>query len=116
MHVEDTSAPQPAPQPTGTTDTGVTGERAGRTPDRPDDSPLVGGPGYPEDSHDGVSTLRLHRNIAVMATVLCLFVMAIYIGLATLSMAIIFGVLAIGCAAIAVGASARIRRARAHTH
>jgi hypothetical protein len=100
------------PQPTGTTDTSALDERPGTTPDRSDGAPLVGGPGYPETSPDGVSTLRLHAGIAVMATILSLFVTAIYIGLGTTSMAIIFGVLTLACIAIWFGATARIRRAR----
>lgn len=102
-----------APDPTGTTETAMTGETAGRTPPRSARRPLVGGPGYDEASPDGVSTLRLHAVIAVMATVLCAFVTVIFFGLGSIVPAIVFAVITLACIAIAVGATARIRRARA---
>lgn len=98
------------PRPTGTTESSATGETADATPAPHSRRPLVGGPGYDLASADGLSTLRLHAGIAMIATVLCLFVTGIFVYLGTITPAIIFAVIAVGCVAILVGAKARIRR------
>lgn len=61
------------------------------------------------NTRDGQSALKLHAGIAVIATLLCLFVTGIYVYLDVLILAIIFGVIALGCIAALIWALRRLR-------
>jgi Flp pilus assembly protein TadB len=86
------------------------------TPERGSDDigsrpvPGFGGPRSDERTPDGQSALRLHAGIAVIAAFLCAFVTVIFVGLGTLPLAILFGVLTLACLAALAWALYRKRR------
>lgn len=74
--------------------------------------PGIGGPHSDERSADGQQALRLHTGIAVVATVLCVFVAAVFLWLGSVPLAVVFAVLAVACVGAGVWATARRRRGR----
>jgi hypothetical protein len=59
--------------------------------------PGFGGPTSDERTRDGQAALRLHAGIAVVATVLCAFVTAIFVLFEAVTAAVVFGVLTVAC-------------------
>jgi len=74
--------------------------------------PGIGGAPSDERSADGQQALRLHAGISVVAFVLCAFVCGIFVWLGSVPLAIVFGVLALGCLGALGWATARRNRGR----
>jgi len=72
--------------------------------------PGFGGPTSDERTRDGQSALRLHAGIAVVATVLCAFVTAIFVWLDAIPTAIVFAVITVACVIAFGWATYRKRR------
>lgn len=72
--------------------------------------PGIGGAPSDERSADGQQALRLHAGISVVAFVLCAFVCGVFVWLGSIPLAVIFGVLGLGCLGALGWATARRRR------
>jgi Flp pilus assembly protein TadB len=58
---------------------------------------VPGAPDTTEDTPDGQRALRLHAGIATIATVLCLFVAAVFVHLGNVPLGVAFAAIAVLC-------------------
>jgi Flp pilus assembly protein TadB len=71
---------------------------------------VPGAPDTTENTPDGQRALRLHAGIAAIATVLCLFVAAVFVHLGSLPLGVAFAVVAALCLCALGWATYRKRR------
>ncbi|WP_300018475.1 hypothetical protein [Pseudonocardia sp.] len=84
-----------------------TGDEHGRA-----DPPVPGVGGAPESSADGQQGLKLHAGIAAIATVLCVLVTVVFVGLGSWVLAVLFALVALASAGAFGLAVAHRRRGR----